>query len=41
MTHLDENILILNHQGVWDDKPRERLAFVCLGAVLQLTHDIL
>lgn len=40
-THLDENIVILNHQGIGEDKSWERLALVCIGAVLQFTRYVL
>ena len=40
-THLDENVFILNHQGIGDDKSRERLALVSIGAVLKFTSYVL
>jgi len=40
-THLDENIFILNHQGIRDDKSRERLGLVAIRAILKFTSDVL
>jgi len=40
-THLDENVFILNHEGIRDDKSRERLAFVSIRAILKLASYVL
>lgn len=40
-THLDENVFILNHQGIRDDKSRERFALVSIRAILKFTSYVL